>query len=1067
MRVLLLLLLALPSLAQVDTGIIAGTVKDSTGGILAGAAVVIHNNDTALERKVNTNQLGEYVSGPLPPAEYTVTGTMTGFHDAVATVVVALNQRAVLDFTLEVGAAEQKVTVTGGVSLLESETSTVDNVRTEQAVKDLPLNGRNFSELIGLTAGVMPAQTQVQSAAATAIRGTTANAVNGIGFRYNQFLVDGLDNTENHNGQGVLINPPVEAIQEFSVQTSVPPAEFGRGGGNINVRLRSGSRDLHGTLFEFLRNSAMDAKNFFDPAGPITPFRMNQFGFVVGGPVVLPHLYNRGRNRTFFFFDYEGIRVSQALTSVSTVPTAAFKTGNFAASPSVIYDPQSGVTAAQGVQRTPFPGNAIPQNEIDKVGQNVMNLYPNPNLPGIVNNFLYTPGQTNSANNWDVKVDQNFGPNDQGFFRYSQHAYQQLTPGALPAPAVGNTNAGATSFPLHQFVMSDTHTFSPRLVNEARAGVGRLFIDVKQANYGVDVSDQVGIPGINGGSDPLRSGLPTINVTGFQQLGDSGTKPGIIVSENWQAGDNLSWYTGAHSFKFGGQVLRRRYNLLQTTAAHGIYDFTGIYTQNLISPAKTGIGAADLLLGSPADGNINSLAGTRGYRRTEAAFFVQDSWRLTTNLTVNWGLRYELFPDYPWVETHNRMANFVSGQVVSVGTPQLPQRSATNDDWKYFGPRLGLAYKLASKTALRAAYGVYYQAESIPETNLPGSNPPFSGSSAFTNNQTNFTGATKLSQGFPVPVSNVYPTLGATLFAIDPNFRLPYAQQWNAGMQRELPANFLLAVNYVSTKGTRLVLAPDLNQAVPGPGAVGSRRPYPNYAAITTADAEGSSIYHALQVTAERRMAKNLSMLLSYTWSHAIDNGDFTSAPQNELNLSGDRGNGVNDVRNRFVGSWTWAAPGTGLLLGGWQLNGIASIYAGLPFSVTSSVNTLNGSGTQRANRIGSGAVPNPSIQEWFNIADFVTPGIYQFGNAGRDILTGPGTLQVDGSLFKNFRYTHSERTYIQFRAEVFNIANSPQFNNPASAIGNPAAGTISSAGSKITLQRTSREIQLALKLFF
>jgi hypothetical protein len=208
-------------------------------------------------------------------------------------------------------------------------------------------------------------------------------------------------------------------------------------------------------------------------------------------------------------------------------------------------------------------------------------------------------------------------------------------------------------------------------------------------------------------------------------------------------------------------------------------------------------------------------------------------------------------------------------------------------------------------------------------------------------------------------------------------------------------------------------------------------------------------------------------MLLSYTWSHAIDNGDFIAAPQNELSLSGDRGNGANDVRNRFVGSWTWAAPGTGAVLGGWQLNGIASIYAGLPFTVTSAVNTLNGSGTQRANRIGSGALPNPSIHEWFNINDFVTPAIYQFGNSGRDILTGPGTLQVDGSLFKNFRYTHSDRTYVQFRAEVFNVANTPQFNNPASAIGNPAAGTITSAGSKITLQRTSREVQVALKLYF
>ena len=1066
-----LLLFAISAFAQVDTGTVAGTIRDSSGGSIPGAVVIIHNNDTGLERKVTANQLGEYVSGPLEPGPYTITGQMTGFREAVTTITLTLNQRAVIDLTLEVGSAEQKVTVVATAPLLESESSTVDNVRTEKAVKDLPLNGRNFSELIGLTTGVVPAQTQAQSLAVTAQRGTTANSVNGMGFRANQFLVDGLDNTENHNGQGVLINPPVEAIQEFSVQTSVPPAEFGRGGANISVRLRSGTRDFHGTLFEFLRNSALDAKNFFDPPGPIMPFRMNQFGFVIGGPVIIPALYNRHRKKTFFFFDYEGIRISQALTSVSTVPTAAFKTGNFSASPNLIYDPFSAQATSQGVQRTPYPQNTIPLNEIDHVGQNVVNLYPNPNLPGIVSNFVYTPAQTTVANNWDLKVDQNFRGNDQAFFRYSQHYTQIFTPGALPLPASGNTNAGLTTFPLHQFVMSETHTFSPHVINEARAGVGRLYIDLRQANYGNNVADQVGIPGINGGDDPLRTGLPTINVTGFQLLGDGGFKPGIIVSENWQFNDSLSWYTGGHSFKFGAEVMRRRYNLLQTTAAHGIYDFTGIYTQNLLSPAKTGIGLADLLLGTPADGNINTLAGTRGYRRWEMAFFAEDSWKLTSALTLNWGLRYEAYPGYPWTEVHNRMANFLPslGNVFVVGTPQAPQRSATNTDWKNLGPRLGLAYKLGPKTVVRAAYGIYYEAESIPETNLPGINPPFNGSVGFTNNQTNFTGATRIEQGFPLPQTNVYPVAGAVLYAIDPNIRIPYAQQWNTGIQREFSGNFLVSTNYVGTKGTGLILQPDTNQAVPGPGAVNLRRPFPNFSSINTVVGAGSSIYHSLQVSAERRMSKGVSMLLSYTWSHAIDDGDFLGAPQNSQDLSANRGNGSTDIRHRFVASWTWALPGTGRLLGGWQINGIGSIYSGLPFTVISAVNTLNGSGTQMANRIGSGVLPasQRTLQEYFDIAAFVTPAQYQFGNSGRDILTGPGTFQVDASLFKNINYTKSDRTYLQLRAEVFNIANSPQFNNPNSAIGNPAAGTITSAGSKPTLQRTSREIQIALKLYF
>ncbi|HEY3839658.1 MAG TPA: carboxypeptidase regulatory-like domain-containing protein, partial [Bryobacteraceae bacterium] len=271
--------------SQVDTGTIVGVVKDSSGALVAGASITIRNLGAGTEHKVPTNATGEYISGPLPPADYQLTAQATGFRETVTRLTLALNQRAVVDLSLEVGPSEQQVNVTSEASLVQTETSTVDNVRTEQAVKDLPLNGRNFTELIGLAAGVMPAQTQTGSLAATAVRGSVANSVNGMGFRANQFLIDGLDNTEDHNGQGVILNPPVEAIQEFSVETSVPPAEFGRGGGNINVRIRSGTRDLHGAAFEFLRNSALDAKNFFDPPGQITPFRMNQFGFALGGPV--------------------------------------------------------------------------------------------------------------------------------------------------------------------------------------------------------------------------------------------------------------------------------------------------------------------------------------------------------------------------------------------------------------------------------------------------------------------------------------------------------------------------------------------------------------------------------------------------------------------------------------------------------------------------------------------------------------------------------------------------------------------------------------------------------------
>ena len=1061
-------------LAQVDTGTVAGTLSDSTGAVLPGAAVTIRNTDTRQEFKLSSNDLGQFVSPPLPPGPYEIAAEKPGFQRTLTRIDLTLNQRAVVNLSLQVGASQQGVTVAAEATLLESETTTLGNLRTSQTVRDLPLNGRNFASLLALTTGVVPAQSQVQSQSLTPMRGVTANSVNGTGFRSNQMLVDGMDNTETHNGQGIVLYPPVDAIQEFNVQTSVATAEFGRGGGNINIRLKSGTQEFHGTLFEFLRNSSLDAKNFFDVPGNKPPLRMNQFGGVIGGPVLFPGRPRGGVN-TFFFFDYEGLRFRQAQTFRSTVPLPAFLNGDFSATPNRIYDPAT----TQGQTRLLFPNNTIPQSRFDPAGRNLLAIFPAPNLAGLSNNFLLNPAESRDANNWDLKIDHRFGDRDLTFYRYSRHLTGDFVPGALPAPAWGNTSAGLSRFPVHQFVTSYTHLFTPLLVNEARAGVGRLFIDSHNPNYGVNVADQVGIPGINAGSDVLRSGLPQISISSLLgNVGDSGFRPTLIISENWQYSDNLSWYHGAHSFKFGGQILRRRYNLLQSTSAHGIYSITGAFTQNPASPAGTGFGPADAILGLPANGNITLLGGTRGFRRTETSLFVEDSWKLTPALTLNWGVRYEIFP-FPWVEKYDRQANFLPsrGDVFTVNTKDLPERTGTTTDKNNFGPRVGLAWKVNSKTVARAAYGVFYQGESVPETNLPSQNPPFTGSVGFINNTSaDPSTARRLSQGFPIGTATGFPTDGAVLYSAEHDFTLPYTQQWNLGVQREFSASMVLAVNYVGTKGTGTILAPDINQPAPGPGAVAPRRPYPRFSAINEVSSSGSSIYHSLQARAEKRVSRGLSFLLSYTWAHGIDNGDFIANRQDLHNLSGERGNSATDLRQRFVSSWTWALPfgqhSRGVLqalIGGWQANGILSLYGGLPFTVSSSINTLNGSGTQRPNRIGSGALPTGerSLQRWFDATAFVTPAQYQFGNSGVNILQGPGTRQIDYSMFKNFYLPGDRRRLLQFRGETFNLFNTPQFNNPSSSVGGTGAGTISSAGSKPTFQRTSRNIQFALKLYF
>jgi outer membrane receptor protein involved in Fe transport len=1072
---------------QIDTATLAGTVTDASGAIVAGATVSIRSAATGVTTRAETNELGQYVSPPVRPGEYSVTVEKAGFRRASSTLTLAIGGRVVLNFTLQVGSVEEQITVEAAAVILETESTTVSNLRTEDEVRNLPLNTRNFSQMIGFATGAVPAQLQSGGLAVTALRGTVANSINGVGFRSNNYRVDGLDNMENHNGQGILIYPPVEAIQEFRIQTSVSSAEFGRGGGgSINVAYKSGSREFHGSLFEFFRNEALDAKNFFDPPGKTPFFRMHQFGGTVGGPLLLPG-YNRERDKTFFFFSYEGEHRNQALTYLVTVPLPAFRQGDFSASAQRIFDPlTTRPNPAGGTTRVrdQFPGNRIPASRIDRVGQNLIDLYPDPNRGGSTNNYGSNPGQPVTRNNFDIKVDQNFSPRDQAFFRYSRHNSDFDVPGSLPLPAVGTTSANIVKYPLTQIVASYTRTFSPGAVNEFRAGVTRLPSRAQHLNWGRNVSDEVGIPGVNAGDDPYASGLTRINVAGFEGMGDSGFRPAIIVSENYQLNDALTWVRGAHTFKFGGEFERRRYNLFQDNNIHGDFSFGPIYTTNPAAPGGTGISLADLLLGRPSAGVIAYATGTRGYRRSEFGFFAQDVWKLTRTLTLNYGVRYEAYPSYPWVEIGDRMAYFrpEPGGVFPVNSAQIPERSGTRNDWNNWGPRLGFAWSATASTVVRAAYGVFYSAESIPATSLGGANPPFIGAFAFNNDQFDFEGARRTSQGFDRPVGLTFSPLGAVIQSIDPNVRQPYVQQWNLGVQQKVGWQTVVTASYVGTAGRKLILTPNINQPPPGPAPVASRRPYPQFNNIPWTESGGSSSYHSLQVNAERRMRAGLHFQAAYTWAKAIDHGNFLAGRQNRFDLRAERGNGDYDLRHRLVVTNIWQIPyGRGrthggsipavadAILGGWAVNGISSIYSGLPFTPSSSVNTLNGSGNQRPDRIGDGVLPRSerTLQRYFDVTAFRTPAPFTFGNSGVNILKGPGTVQFDIAAAKQFVLSDKGERRFEFRAEMFNLFNTPQFNNPASGIGSLTVGVISAAGSKSTFQRTSRQVQLALKLYF
>ncbi len=1073
----ILMLTILVAYGQVDTGTVTGVVRDSSGSVVLDAKITVRNLGTGLVQELFTGAEGIYVSPPLRPGEYTIEIEAAGFKRAAKRVLLEVSQRAVVDFDLVVGEMTQEVTVQEATPVLQTENSTLSNLRSEKAIKELPLNGRNFAQLLGLAAGVMPAQTQVTGSPITMKRGVTGNAVNGMRLEENNFLVDGINNSENHNGLGIMIFPPLDAIEEFRVESSVADAQFGRGGGGtVNLTYKSGTKEFHGGVFEFLRNSALDAKNFFDrPNEKIPPFKQNQFGGFLGGRL-FPWLKEP---KTFFFVDYEGTRVRQAQTYISSVPTAAFREGDFSAAPQRIFDPLTQrPDSAGGFLRDPFPGNRIPADRIDPVGKRILNLYPLPNLgTGLANNYLSNPVRSITGNSFDIKVDHTFSAADAVFVRYSFGGNDLTEPSFLPVPAVGNGPGvpGITSQPVNQVVVSETHIFSPVKVNQARFGFTRLNLKAFNPNFGEYVSEAIGVPGANVPGDVLTSGLTIFSITGLRDLGDNGFSPAVVVSENFQVNDNFNLVHGRHSFKIGGEFQRRRYNAFQSNVLRGTMSFGTAYTSNPAAPQGTGIGSAEVLLGRADSGSIRFLNGTRGFRRSEYAFYVQDDFKATTKLTFNLGLRYENFAGWPWTEVNDRMYQFIpeTQELAQVGTSKAPSRSGVRGDQNNWSPRFGLAYKLAPRTVFRAGYGLFFSAPQLDITRNLASNPPEFIVSAFSNSQFNFGGARPASMGFERPAAGTLE--GAVLNAIDPGARAPYVQQWNVSLQHQLPAAVALTAAYVGSKGTKLEARPNINQPVPGTTPISSRRPFPRFDNILSSENRHSSTYHALQVTGERRLAGGLSFLAAYTYSHSIDeaSADFI-APMNLRNFRLDRGNSDFDVRHRLVTSWTYELPWntSGWLnpvVAGWQVNGILSLYDGLPFSVASATNTLNiGSGT-RANRLRSGELPenHRTLQRWFDIDAFAAPGPQQFGNGGRNILRGPGTKQLDFSVFKNFYFDPDKIKRLQFRAEFFNLTNTPQFNNPNTTVGAPGAGSISSAGAPLSLQRTSRQIQFALKFYF
>ncbi|HMF76561.1 MAG TPA: TonB-dependent receptor [Bryobacteraceae bacterium] len=1071
-------------LCQTVRGTILGTVTDNSGAIIRGASVVARQTATGLVRTEQTNDAGEYSIPQLPVGSYILSVEQPGFKKTERTgIELRVDDRLRIDIALPVGELTEIVAVQETTPQVATDSSTVGNVVDNRKVTELPLNGRNFLQLNllvpGANQGVKGSQTQTQGGSIS---------VNGVREQSNNFLLDGMDNNDLAiNQYAVAIS--TEAIQEFKVQASTYSAEFGRSpGAQVNVATKAGTNQIHGVLYEYLRNDQLDAKNFFDRPGRIPEYRRNQYGASIGGPIK--------KNKTFYFANYEGNRIRQGITKVATEPTSAMKTGDFSALPTVIYDPAT-LHAVNGVlQRSPFAGNVIPTNRISAVGQNVANLYPAPNTPGTSpSSALYTssPTRVDDFDQFTVRVDHRFNDNNTLFGRYSFSkenrfdTFDSFCAGSNTVPGFGcNTLNGG-----QQAIIDYITLLGPTKVNEARMSFTRVRGGIIQQNSGNDISTQLGIAGTS--RNPADFGVPIINPTGYDRLGEATNLPQDRHDNTFEWADSLSWTMGRHALKFGVEIRRFAENFLFDSSARGTINFNPFYTAQVSTTAtgvvnavaNTGNSIADLLLGYPYTASVSrSFAGLNastvaGLRQTSTNLYAQDDFRVLPNLTLNIGLRWEY--NAPTTDKYNHLATFDPTFANSTPLPYL--RIATsqtpniyNSSKKEFSPRFGFAYTpFGPKTVIRAGYGMFWDVKLLNIILNSVATAPFLTGYNF-NQSTN--GIPNISLANPYGGSNGAPAIPSASWVENP-FRDGYVQQYNFNIQHQLASSMAMTIGYVGSKGTHLDRVYDANAPGPTASFTQALRKYPGYAAINVRSPSASSNYNALQASLEKRFSYGLSFLTSYTFSKSLDDAStWGGSVVDVTNFRLERGLSTFDTRHRFVASYTYDLPyGHGrqfgstsstlmnTVLGGWQTNGILSIQGGNPLDATTG---LQLSGTQTGTRPDVTCDPNDLDHDpsrWFNTSCFSSNFAGRYGTAGRDIIIGPPTHNFDFALLKNFALGKEYR-YLQFRSEIFNLFNHPNFDNPNVTSSSSTFGKITSAGVQDP-RASSRQIQFALRLAF